>query len=165
MEDVLWGVLVFGACGLLAWIGFRIEPHWVSKDGRRFMCNAQQLTARGEPQGRWRETRVILNNAQQVQVDQKRFMRRTSTFWKVASQSPSPPRNREIFVLTGFDDTGAPAMLALRLPKKSRAIPAMQALVGRGSTTSATSTSSAPGTRPSPPARETGRSADRSDPG
>ena len=124
----VWFALTLVGCVLLAWVGLRIEPHWVSKDGRRFMCNTQLLNAHGEQESRWRETRVILNNANQVQVDQKRFMRRTSTFWKVAGRSDTPPRGKEVFLLTGFDENGAPAMLAVRLPKKSRAVAALEEL-------------------------------------
>ena len=105
-------------CSLLAWLGFRIEPHWVSKDGRRFMCNAQRLTARGEAQARWRETRVI-DNAQPGAGRREALPRggrpRSGT---CVSRSESPPRGREVFLLSGFDDTGAPALLALRLPEQ-----------------------------------------------
>lgn len=129
--EIVWFAIAIAVCGLLGWLAFRIEPHWVSKDGHRFLCNAQRLTARGEPETRWRETRVIVNNADQVQVDQKRFMRRTSTFWQVVSRSEDPPRGREVFLLTGFDDRGTPVMLALRLPKKSRAVATLQRLLAR----------------------------------
>ena len=128
---MFWLGLAIAGCLLLAWLGFRIEPHWVSKDGRRFMCNAQRLTAGGDAQSRWRETRVIVSNATQVRVDEKHFLRRTSTFWKVVSRSESPPRGREVFLLSGFDGGGAPALLALRLPKKSRAVTTLQGMISR----------------------------------
>ena len=123
--------VAIAVCLLMAWLGFRIEPHWVSKDGRRFLCNAQHLTAKGEPQTRWRETRCVINNASQVQVDEKRFLRRTSTFWNVVSRSDSPPRGREVFLLSGHDGAGAPALLAVRLPKKSRAVTALAGMISR----------------------------------
>ena len=128
--EIFWFVLTIAGCALLAWLGTRIEPHWVSKDGRRFLCNAQRLTGHGEPESRWRETRVIVTDSNQLQVDQKRRMRRTSTFWKVATRSESPPRGKEVFLLTGFDEAGAPAMLAIRLPKKSRAVEILGSMMG-----------------------------------
>ena len=125
----MWFGIAIAVCVLLAWVGFRIEPHWVSKDGRRFLCNAQRLTARGEPESRWREMRIIINDQQQLQVDEKRMKRRPTTFWKVVSRSDTPPRNREVFLLSGLDSNGAPALLALRLPKKSRAVTALNTLL------------------------------------
>lgn len=127
----MWFGVAIAVCVLLAWAGFRIEPHWASKDGRRFLCNAQRLSAKGEPESRWREMRIIINNAQQVQVDEKRLMRRPATFWKVVSRSETPPRGREVFLLSGFDSKGVPALLALRLPKNSRAVPALTELMKR----------------------------------
>lgn len=129
--EVVWFVLAIVVCALLMWAGFRMEPHWVSKDGRRFLCTARRLGPAGEPQSRWRETRVTINSARQVQVDEKRLMRRATSFWKVVSRSETPPRNREVFLLSGFDRVGAPATLALRLPKNSRAVPALADLLGR----------------------------------
>jgi hypothetical protein len=127
--SAVWFAVLIAVCGLLTWLGYRIEPHWVSKDGRRFMCNAQRLTARGEPETRWRETRIIINDTDQVQVDEKHFLRRSSTFWKVLSRSETPPRGREVFVLSGVDEAGVPALLALRLPKRSRAVTVLQQLI------------------------------------
>ena len=129
--EVLGIIAVICVCAFLGWVGFRIEPHWVSKDGRRFMCNGQRLNGRGEPQARWRETRVLVDDSDRVQVDQKRFLKRTSTFWKVVSRSSDPPRGREVFLLSGHDETGIPVMLALRLPRKSRAVATLEALLRR----------------------------------
>jgi hypothetical protein len=128
--SAVWLVLVVAACVLLAWVGYRIEPHWVSKDGRRFMCNGQKLTLRGEALSRWHETRVTLNAAEQVQLDEKRFLGRTSTLWKVIARSETPPRGREVFVLKALD--GDPAgLFAIRLPEKSRAVAALEAMISR----------------------------------
>jgi hypothetical protein len=134
--EIVWFAIVVAVCAAFGWLAFRIEPHWVSKDGRRFLCNAQRITTGGEPETRWRETRVIVSDANRIQVDQKRFMRRTSTFWKVASRSQDPPRGREVFLLTGFDDRGNPVMLALRLPKNSRAVGTLERALSSAARTS-----------------------------
>jgi hypothetical protein len=123
--EFVWFALAVAVCIGLGWWATKIDPHWVSKDGRRFICAAQRLSDRGDPQTRWRETRVIVTG-REVQIDQKRFMRRTTSFWRVASRSDDPPRRKEIFLLSGYDDAGAPAMLALRVPRKSRAVAALQ---------------------------------------
>lgn len=129
--EILWFVLTIVGCGLLLWFAVHIEPHWVSKDGNRFLCSAQRLTGHGEPESRWRETRLLVTSGNQLQVDQKRLLRRMSSFWKVASRSDDPPRGKEIFLLTGFDESGKAVMLAVRLPKKSRAVETLDKMMKR----------------------------------
>jgi hypothetical protein len=129
--EILSVAIVLALCVLLGWLGFRVEPHWVAKDGRRFVCNGQRLNGRGEPQSRWRETRVVVDESNQVRVGQKKLLKHRESVWKVASRSGSPPRGKEIFLLTGTGDDGQPAMLALRFPKKSRAIPTMEVALAR----------------------------------
>lgn len=129
--EILSVTVVLALCALLGWLGFRVEPHWVAKDARRFVCNGQRLNARGEPQSRWRETRVVLDDSSQVRVGQKQYLRRKESIWRVVSRSDSPPRGKEVFLLTGVDEQGLPAMLALRLPRKSRAIATLQAAIVR----------------------------------
>lgn len=129
--ELLWALLAIAVCVLLAWVGFRIEPHWVSKDGTRFLCNGQLLDAKGEPLTRWRETKVLVGTGGQVQIEQKRFLRRRASFWTVAAESPEPPRKRAVFVLRGHDDAGVSAMFALRLPASSRAVPVLRAATTR----------------------------------
>jgi hypothetical protein len=110
----------------LTWVGFRIEPHWVSKDPRRFLCNGQLLSNIGEPTGRWKETRVLVGTHGSVQADQKRFLRRNFSNWTITAESPDPPRRRAVFLLRGNDAEGRAAMMALRLPATSRAVPILR---------------------------------------
>jgi hypothetical protein len=124
--DWLFGVLALAVMAGLAWVGFRLEPHWVSKDGRRFMCSGQIMSRLGQPNGRWRETRVIIDQRGEVQVDQKRMMRRRSSRWTVQAESPDPPKRRAVFLLSSHDNDGHADMLALRLPANSRAIPVLR---------------------------------------
>lgn len=129
--DWLWGIAAVAIMGLLAWAGFRIEPHWVSKDGHRFLCSGQLLSHLGEPLGRWRETRIIVDRDGQIQVDQKRLLRRKSSMWALSGESPDPPKRRSVFLLRGHDADGQTRMLALRLPTKSRAIPVLRDVMQR----------------------------------
>lgn len=128
---MVWGFVALLLMGGLAWVGFRIEPHWVSKDGGRFLCNGQLMDAHGEPLGRWRETRVVLETNGGVRIDQKRRFRHRVTYWKMTAESDSPPRKRAVFVLRGHDDGGVAAMMALRLPSNSKALPHLRALLQR----------------------------------
>jgi hypothetical protein len=130
--DWVWAIAAIAVVSLLGWIGFRIEPHWVSKDAHRFLCNGQLMSHLGEPVTRWRETRVIVESAGQVQVDQRRFpFRRTSAMWAVSGESPEPPRGRVVFLLRGHDEVGQTQLMALRLPAKSRAIPVLREALAR----------------------------------
>ena len=154
--EVVGFILVAGACVLLAWLGLRMEPHYVSKDGRRFLCMGQKMNPQGDHLGRWRETRIVVGNNGSVQVDQKRFMRRTTTFWTVEARSPEAPKRKAVFLLKGHDDQGLPTLLALRMPAKSRAVETLTALdrsARRGTNaTSTTSTTNAVNTASPEPA-------------
>jgi hypothetical protein len=129
--EYVWLVLAIALMVFLAWVGFRIEPHWVSKDRTRFICNAQQLTDRGDPNGRFRETKVYVEPNGELLVDQRRLFRRRMSAWRLVAESDSPPRRRAVFVLRGHDRHGVPAMLALRLPATSPIVPELRAIVDR----------------------------------
>jgi hypothetical protein len=129
--DWLWAILALAVMGLLAWIGFRIEPHWASKDGHRFLCSGQLLSKQGEPLSRWRETHVVVGPGTSVQVEQKRMMRRHGSTWTLSAESPDPPSKRVVFVATGHDPDGRPAMMALKLPDNSKALPVLRDIVSR----------------------------------
>jgi hypothetical protein len=129
--DWLWAILALAVMGLLAWIGFRIEPHWASKDGRRFLCSGQLLSKQGEPLSGWRETHVLVGQGTTVQVEQKRMMRRHGSSWNLSGESPDPPRKRVVFLATGHDGDGRPAMMALKLPDDSKALPVLREMLTR----------------------------------
>ena len=118
--DVVWLLLAVALMVGLAWLGFKIEPHHVSKDGRRILCNAQLLSQHGEQLTRWRETKVLILGDNRVVVEQRRFLRRRSGLWKVVAESDTPPRRRAVFLLRTVNPADGPEMLALRLPDSSR---------------------------------------------
>ncbi|MEN9504844.1 MAG: hypothetical protein RI958_770 [Actinomycetota bacterium] len=125
--EFVWLVLAIGAMAAMAWLGLRIEPHWVSKDGRRILCMGQVISPTGESITRWRETKVFLAAGRQVQVEQKRRLRRRSSSWTIEAESAAPPRRRAVFVVRGHDIDGSPAMMALKMPANSRAVEILRA--------------------------------------
>ena len=173
MLSALLLVAVLGVCVLMLWASYKIEPHWVSKNGNRVICYGQALTHRGESLGRWRELRINKVGDDAVEVlprrgsliverptgdamrvsgllGRRRFRR--PTYWKVAGQPPTAVRNRVVYMLDGNDEPGMPAMIAIRVPAKSKAIPMLDAVrVNRSKSAS----------RPSP---KTTQSADQPDP-
>lgn len=124
--DWLLSGLAIAVLAAMAWGAYHLEPHWASKDGTRCLCSGQMLSSRGEPDGRWRETRVFIGQHGHVQVDQKRFMRRASSAWTLTAESPSPPKRRVLFLLSSEGGDGPPQMLALKLPTNSRAVPVLR---------------------------------------
>ena len=98
MVDVLWGVAALAVLVGMAWLGYKIEPHWVSKDGERFLCVAQVLDHTGDPLTRWKECRVAIDRGW-LRVDQKRrFRRPLTTYWKLEAEGSNPPRRKVVFV-------------------------------------------------------------------
>jgi hypothetical protein len=43
VRDLAYSVLFVGVVAALAWLGWRYEPHWCSKDGRRFTCRVRPV--------------------------------------------------------------------------------------------------------------------------
>ena len=127
--DLVWTLLALAACVGLIWFGLRIEPHWVAKDGRSFICRSQLLTRNGDPLSRWAEARVTVTGDDTLDVVQKQFLRRRRSAWQVAAESQEPPRGKAIFLLHGFEDRSQ--VMTLRMPAKSRAAPVLRSLIRR----------------------------------
>ena len=149
MASVLTFLAIVAGCALLLWVAYRMEPHWVSKDGERLVCYGQGLSRNGNADSRWREVRVLRVRPDTVEVRQRRGggfattsrrdalsnpmhvlnrRRPKTSYWKVLGRSETPPRRRVVFLLDGSHDPNLPDMLALRLPVHSRAIPMLDAV-------------------------------------
>ncbi|MGH9134225.1 MAG: hypothetical protein ACRDZZ_09835 [Ilumatobacteraceae bacterium] len=131
MTDVLW---IIGFAALLAglyFFAFRIDPHWVSKDGRRFICQGQLVDHYGNTLHGWREYRFeVLDHDRLFAKRRSRWSRLTGKsegVWRVSAKSENPPKNREIYLLTSTD-TGTTDQLAIRMPASSRAVEVLDGL-------------------------------------
>ncbi len=101
------------------WLGYRMEPHWISKDGQRFMCGAQEFF-HGQLAGHPRETQVAFLGDGSLHITQKRMMRRQRSVWTLIGKAEDPPKRLEIYVAQqSVDGVKTATMLALRIPKKS----------------------------------------------
>lgn len=125
----LLAVAFIVGCGLMFWLANRIEPHWSTADGRRFLCMAEFMDDHGVALTGARETRVIVLPNGLLQVDQKRSFRRRTWMMRIEARSPSPPKGRVVYLLRGRDDSDATFLVALRLPQRSRAIPVLDGLL------------------------------------
>lgn len=120
--DVVWFVLFFGAMVGLWWLAYRIDPHYSSKDGRRFLCHTQAIT-HGLPDGRRRETRITVLDDGTLRCSTRRLGKRTDDRWALIGKSDQPPKRKQVFLARQFDDQGwKDAQLALTIPEKSRVI-------------------------------------------
>ncbi len=131
MWSVVWLLLGFAVCGALYWFAFRIEPHWVSKDGQRVLCNAQFIDQQGAPIGRAKETRVVILGNGLLQVDQKKMLRRRTEFARIVGKDLDAKGKHAIYVLRGGRVEDGSNEMIIRLPVKSRAIPELDALMER----------------------------------
>jgi hypothetical protein len=155
--DYVWITLIIAVMGGMWWVAYRMEPHWSSRDGRRFMCTAQEIVD-GEPVGHPRETRVVISPDRTLFVTQKRMLRRKSSVWHVIGKSPDPPRKLQVFVAQHRPDSLGPlSHLAIRIPTKSRCVPLLDDLVA---TPTAPTAPTAPEVRASRPAPRSAAPAD-----
>lgn len=127
--DYVWTGLFLAVMGGLWYVAYRIEPHYASKDGTRFMCGAQEMEPGSTP-GRTRETRVSVSPDGVLYVSQKKMGRRETTTWTVTGTAPEPPKAVKVYVARRVDD-GRPqaTQLFLRIPHDSRTVPVLDALL------------------------------------
>ena len=116
-------------CVLLLWLSRRIEPHWVSKDGQQFTCRVAELSPERGEVGPWSEARVAINGDDALTVAVKPKLLRLPghrspiRVLRVAGRADSDRKGLVVYMLTGPE-----AQMALRIPKRSRAIATLDEL-------------------------------------
>ena len=132
--DVFWLLLAVVVCVALLYLGYRIEPHHVNKDGSRFLCTGQWISNEGHLDGRRREVWVDVEQSGQLRVDVKRRLRHDVTHWWIEGKSPKPPRRRMVYALRTINILGGVERMTIQLPAKSRAVGVLDELMtNRGS--------------------------------
>lgn len=127
--EYVWFALLIAAMGGMWWFAYRMEPHWSSKDGRRFLCTAHDLSDPGHP-GRKRETRISVTPDGILHASQKQGMRRQQSVWTLVGKSPTPPTRMEIYVARRrLDGEASSGMMSFRLPAKSRCVPVLDSIL------------------------------------
>lgn len=122
---MVWLILGIGLCVGLIYFGYQLEPHRVSKDGRRFLCTGQRLSANGATDGRKREVWISVLDGGQIQVDVKRRMRHDLSHWSLEGKAPSPPKGKAVYVLRTVNMEGQLDRMAIKVPAKSKAVPVL----------------------------------------
>jgi hypothetical protein len=126
--DALWLLLAIVVCAGLFYAGYRIEPHRVSKDGRRFLCTGQWISAHGDNEGRRREVWISVLSSGQLEVDVKKRLHHEVTTWALEGKGSTPPPRRAAYVLRTPSE-GATQRMILTMPAKSRAVGTLDALL------------------------------------
>lgn len=123
MADIALALLVGAACVAMLVTASRMEPHWASKDGRRFIARMQTLGLHDVPEGPWREMRLVVDGDSLIVGARGLRGSRLRGHYNVVAKSEEPPRKRAIYIISG------PQKALLRLPDTSRAIPHLDAML------------------------------------
>lgn len=110
--------------GLLAWLGWGLEPHWSSKDGRRFMCRMQRTPADGDDRPRWHDVKVAVDAESLYVLARARRASELRGDWRVIGSSDHPAKKRRIYELRNANGDAA----SLRVPLNSRCVPVLDEL-------------------------------------
>lgn len=124
---MLWTVGAFVACILMLWGASRIEPHWVSKDGGRFLTTCVPIDRLGKVIGRRREIRGAFLDNGSLMLSQRHFLRQAHTEWQIEAKAPAPRSAKVVYVLRPVVPAVDGSKLLLRVPAKSEIIPALDA--------------------------------------
>ena len=130
MSDILWIVIPVLACVGMLVLAHRIEPHWVAKDGTRFLTTTQVIDGRGETVGRRREMRFLIQPDGTLVASRRGLVKTASETFSVAAKSPHPPRGRELYLLDPIPPDAEGLRVAVRVPARSRVVPALDRMVG-----------------------------------
>lgn len=126
--EALWLLLAIAVCAGLFYAGYRIEPHRVSRDGTRFLCTGQWVSADGDSEGRRREVWISVLSSGQLEVDVKKRLHHEVTTWALEGKGSTPPPRRAAYVLRTLS-SGATQRLIVTVPAKSRAVGILDALL------------------------------------
>ncbi|HAP75931.1 MAG TPA: hypothetical protein DCR14_07590 [Acidimicrobiaceae bacterium] len=132
--DIVWTVLFVGVLVGMWYLGYRIDPHWSSKDGRRFMCNSQIISL-DEPVGRMREVQVVVLDDGTLAIAGRRGARRRyRSTWVLIAKTDDLPKKTHVYLARLIKDGVLHVdQMALRLPMKSRCIPVLDDALARRS--------------------------------
>jgi hypothetical protein len=132
MSSVLWFVGAVTVCIGMLVVARRIEPHWVAKDGMRFLTTSELVDRYGKVVGRRREVRAELLADGDLMITHRSIVRSASSVCRIQAKSPNPPAGRQVYVLQAVPPAADGSMLALRLPETSPMVPVLDRLAPAG---------------------------------
>jgi len=132
MSSVLWAVGAIVVCGGLLYVAYAIEPHWVARDGRRFLATSELVDRHGTTVGRRREVRGRLVGDGTLVLGTRTMMRTRASVFRVRGKSPQTTRGRDQYVLEEVPPDPEGGLVILRIPRASRLVPLLDEMVGGG---------------------------------
>lgn len=125
MANLLSTLVFLGVIGLLAWVGWGLEPHWASKDGVKFMCRMAELPDHVNDRPRWRDVKVSVIEGELLVYSRSRRNSDLRGVWKVTGATNHDSKKRRLYELCSSHNTFA----TIRIPQSSRCVPVLDALV------------------------------------
>ena len=116
-------------CAGLIYVGYRLEPHHVSKDGRRFLCTGQWVSPEGDNEGRKREVWVSVLPSGELEIDVKRRLHHDVSRWSIEGKATTPPPKREVYVLRTINALGTTERMTVKVPARSRAVAILDSML------------------------------------
>jgi hypothetical protein len=128
MSSLLWAVLAVAVCAGLLYAAYAIEPHWVAKDGTRFLTTSEVVDRYGASLGRRREVRGTIMSDGTIMLGKRSLVRTRSTLFRVRGKSPQVSRGRQQYVLEQIPPDPDGDLMILRIPAQSPLVARFDAL-------------------------------------
>jgi hypothetical protein len=129
MSGLLWFGAVLVVCAGLFYLAYVLEPHWVAKDGSRFLTTAETIDHEGKVVTRRREVRGTIMSDGLIMLGKRTMLRTRSNLWRLVGKQPEVRRGRLRYVLDTVPRDEFGEQLVLRVPVKSRLVPRLEALL------------------------------------
>ncbi len=127
--SILWFVLGVAACAALLYLAYAIEPHWVAKDGSRFLTTSETIDHEGKVVSRRREVRGTIMNDGLIMLGKRSMLKTHSSLWRVAGKAPEIKRGRLLYILDTVPPDPMGEQMLLRVPRSSRLVNRFDALI------------------------------------
>lgn len=119
MSSLLWAVVAVVVCAGMLYVASTIEPHWVAKDGKRFLTTSEVVDRFGTSVGRRREVRGTILDDGSILIGKRSLVRTHSTVFRVRGKSPQISRGRQQYVLEQVPPDPDGDLVILRIPTSS----------------------------------------------
>jgi hypothetical protein len=127
--SILWFVIGVGACAALLYLAYVIEPHWVAKDGSRFLTTSETIDHQGKVVSRRREVRGTIMSDGLIMLGKRSMLKTRSSLWRIAGKAPERKRGRLLYILDTVPPDPMGEQMILRIPSSSKLVPRLDALV------------------------------------
>lgn len=125
MLNAITTIAFVAVLGLLVWWGRRHEPHWVDRDGRRFIARARILDTRGGRPGRWQPVRGGVGMSALVIQPGFTGTRTIAGAYSVVARAADDHQGHVLYTLQGDQ------LVLLRIPLTSPLVTRLDAMRGQ----------------------------------